>query len=106
MAKPTAVITESMPCATVAAKASPATTDASRKPREHVTLAEIGQGISYWIDRVPTVDYTLCRPASKLASVLGQMIAEKAEIFPVGRIKSEALEALDAALSASHAARL
>jgi hypothetical protein len=72
---------------------------------EFVALNDVGQAIAYWMAKQPTVDYVICKPASKLADVLGDMIARRIDQIAVTEVSKGTLEHLSEALAVTGAVR-
>jgi hypothetical protein len=65
------------------------------------TILEINRAIAVWMQREATVEVAICRPARKIADVLGEMIWTRAETISrdkIQEIQEEALKYLDEAL--------
>jgi hypothetical protein len=62
------------------------------------TLDEIARAISIWMARDQTVDHAICKPASKIADVLGGMIFRRASTVRRTDIPEPALGYLISAL--------
>lgn len=62
------------------------------QPSDTVTIVELGQAIAWWMEQEATVDYVICKPASKLADVLGKMIATRSTEVRVEEFKPATLE--------------
>lgn len=64
-----------------------------------VEVHEIRAAISYWMQKKPCTDgFSLCREASKLADVYGEMIATGADTVLRDSMKAETLGYLQEAL--------
>jgi hypothetical protein len=70
------------------------------RTREAFSILELGQAISFWVARYPTVQSALCKPASRLGDVLGMMFYERAVSVAVSRLDPYTHELLIGALHA------
>lgn len=67
-----------------------------------VTIDDVATAIAFYCDREPTHDgISICRPASRLADILGTLICSGERIVPAGLLSDEIRGLLDAALASA-----